>query len=164
MIILLFRTISIKAMIKYFLVIVISILAILPGHTQIQNPVTWKYNVVKATDGTYLLKFTANIEPKWHLYNQTIPEGGPVPTSFSFEKSSAYTLTGKVKEISKAEVLYDSSFMMQLKIFSKQAVFEQKIVPQVNTPFEVKGTVEYMSCNNRQCLPPKKVSFSFNVT
>ncbi len=150
-------------MIKYFLVIVISILVTFQGHTQIQNPVTWKYTVVKATDGTYLLKFNASIEPKWHLYNQTIPEGGPVPTSFVFEKSSAYTLTGKVRELSKAEVLYDSSFMMQLKIFSKQAVFEQKIISKVKTPFEVKGTVEYMSCNNRQCLPPKKVSFSFNI-
>ena len=106
-------------MIKYFLVLVISILITFPGFTQIQNPVTWKYTVIKASDGTYLLKFTANIEPKWHLYNQTIPEGGPVPTSFSFDKSSTYTLEGKVKELSKAEVLYDSSFMMQLKIFSK---------------------------------------------
>ena len=96
-----FRIISIKTMIKYFLVIVISILVTFQGHTQIQNPVTWKYNVVKATDGTYLLKFNASIEPKWHLYNQTIPEGGPVPTSFVFEKSSAYTLTGKVRELSK---------------------------------------------------------------
>jgi thiol:disulfide interchange protein DsbD len=150
-------------MIKYFLVIVVCILITFQGRAQIQNPVTWSYTIVKATDGNYQLRFTANIEPQWHLYNQNIPEGGPIPTSFSFEKSSKYTLEGKVKELSKAEVIYDSSFMMQLKIFSKKAVFEQKIVPKVKTPFEVKGAVVFMSCNNHQCLPPKTVSFIFNV-
>jgi thiol:disulfide interchange protein len=148
---------------KYFLLLAFNILIVISGFTQIQNPVTWKYSVVQVSDGNYLLKFTAKIQPHWHIYNQSVNDEGPVPTSFQFEKNPNYKKDGMVKELSKGEVLYDSSFMLKLRIFSNEAVFEQKIIPKTKTPFTIKGTLTYMCCNNRQCLAPKNVDFSFNI-
>jgi thiol:disulfide interchange protein DsbD len=152
-------------MIKQLLIILsIYVLIALPIQSQVLNPVQWKYNVVKEKDGDYTLKFSAIIDDKWHLYSQNIPEGGPIPTSFSFEKSNNYRLIGKVKELSKAEVKYDSTFSMKVTTFSKEAVFTQKIKAKTIEPFVVKGSLEFMCCDNQRCLPPKRIDFKFDIT
>jgi len=152
-------------MIKQLLIILsIYVLIALPIQSQVLNPVQWKYNVVKEKDGDYTLKFSAIIDDKWHLYSQNIPEGGPIPTSFSFEKSNNYRLIGKVKELSKAEVKYDSTFSMKVTTFSKEAVFTQKIKAKTIEPFVVKGSLEFMCCDNQRCLPPKQINFKFDIT
>jgi thiol:disulfide interchange protein DsbD len=150
-------------MTRLFLILGICVLVAFPAQSQIQNPVSWKYSVVKVANSQYTLKLTAKIEPKWHLYSQHIGQDGPIPTSFSFEKSEKYTLEGKVKELSKVEVIFDSSFMMQLKYFSHEAVFQQKIKVVSGDAFQIKGSLEFMSCNDHQCLPSKKVNFSFDI-
>jgi len=150
-------------MTRLFLILGICALIAVPAQSQIQNPVSWKYSVVKGANNQYTLKLTAKIEPKWHLYSQHIGQDGPIPTSFSFEKNEKYKLEGTVKELSKVEVIFDSSFMMQLKYFSHEAVFEQKIKVTSGDAFQIKGSLEFMSCNDHQCLPAKKINFSFDI-
>ena len=50
------------------------------------DPVKWTQGLYKVNDSIYLLKFEATIEDHWHVYSHYIEEGGPVPTSISFEK------------------------------------------------------------------------------
>ena len=40
----------------------------------------------------------ATIDDGWHLYSQTVKEGGPVKTTIAFPASKAYTLVGKTIE------------------------------------------------------------------
>ena len=133
------------------------------GFGQVENPVTWSFKTEAGKDGTYNLKFTAKIQPTWHLYSQHLPENGPVPTSFTFDKSTGYELVGKVKELSKAESVYDKSFEMQVSFFSHEAVFVQKIKAKTGESFKVKGSLEFMCCNDQKCLPPKKNDFEFDI-
>lgn len=132
------------------------------SHAQIKNPVTWSYTAKKTSDKTYELHMTASIEGNWHLYAQDAGEG-PEPTSFNFTKNPLLNFEGKVKEVGKMEKTYDKNFRSVLKYYDTKVVFVQKV--KVKSPVQtvVKGTVTYMVCNDRQCLPPKDVPFNIVV-
>ncbi len=130
---------------------------------QILDPVDWKFSQEKTGDNEYTLTFTASIENRWHLYSQHLPEGGPIPTSFYFEESEQYQLIGEVDEVSEVEEKYDASFSMDLKMFSTEAVFKQKILLVSPGNVSLSGSVEYMSCDDERCLPPTDEEFSFNL-
>ena len=130
---------------------------------QILNPVHWSYKVENISKDEAVLVFTADIDDKWHLYSQNIPDGGPVPTSFTFKASENYEPEGKVKEVSKGENIFDSSFNMKLTVFSHKAVFKQKIRKKTDMPFSVTGTLEFMCCDDSRCIPPKEMDFSFSL-
>ena len=129
---------------------------------QIENPVKWSYSAKAINDTQVELNIRADIQPGWHVYSQFIAEGGPIPTSFTFEKSKDYTLIKKVTESPKASSSLDKSFNMQIAFHEKQVVFKQLIAPNKNTT--VKGKVEFMACNDKQCLPPEEVEFAIPVS
>lgn len=130
---------------------------------QIQNPVKWTYSVENNGKEEATLVIKASIDKGWHLYSQFIGEGGPVPTSFRFDKSSNYTLVGKVNEIPKAKPIFDEIFGMQVAWFESSATFKQKIKVSSNKDFKISGALEFMVCDDKQCLPPEEVEFSFDI-
>ena len=137
--------------------------ASMPG--QILTPVKWSWEAQKTADKEYNLVFTAKIDKGFHVYSQflKIPDGqnGPIPTSFTFPESAVYTLVGNVKETSKGITKYDPNFELTLKYFENKAVFVQHIKSK-NTGI-VKGSLEFMCCNDKTCLPPKTIDFEFDL-
>ncbi len=128
---------------------------------QILHPVKWSFSTEqKENEVTLLLK--ATIDKHWHLYSQDIGDGGPIPTSFKFTPSADYELTGKVAE-PYAETFHDPNFDMDLKFFENSATFKQKIKLKTAKSFSVKGTLEFMVCNDKMCLPPDEVEFNFRI-
>ncbi len=130
---------------------------------QIQNPVKWTYSVENNGKEEATLVIKASIAKGWHLYSQFIGEGGPVPTSFRFDKSNNYSLVGKVNEVPKAKPIFDEIFGMQVAWFEKTATFKQKIKVTSNKDFKLNGALEFMVCDDKQCLPPEEVEFTFDV-
>jgi thiol:disulfide interchange protein len=131
--------------------------------TQILDPVHWSFKVDQKQPGEATLLLTAKIDKNWHLYSQDIPPDGPIPTSFRFDKSPAYELVGKVTE-SKAIEEKDPMFPgILVKYFADEAVFKQKIKVLSQKDFTVKGVLEFMCCDNKQCLPPTEVEYEFAV-
>nr|WP_294896364.1 thioredoxin family protein [uncultured Pedobacter sp.] len=129
---------------------------------QILKPVTWSYAAEAINEKEANIVITAKIDKGWHVYSQYIKEGGPIPTSFTFAKSADYELMGKPTESPKAISAYDSNFSMEISWHEHRVVFKQKIKlkkPEVT----VKGTLEFMVCNDKQCLPPEDVDFSVKV-
>lgn len=125
------------------------------------KPVKWSFSVEQAgNEATLLLK--ATIDKTWHLYSQDIPDGGPIPTNFKFTPSRDYELESKVAE-PEAKVFRDPNFEMDLKYFEKEVVFRQKIKLKSAKSFTVKGTLEFMACDDKMCLPPNEIEFSFQV-
>ncbi len=131
-------------------------------HAQINNPVTWSYTSKKIADKTYELHLTATIDGNWHLYAQDAGEG-PEPTSFAFTANPLISFDGKPKEVGKMEKSYDKNFNSVLKYYAKKVDFVQKIKVRSTIATVVKGTVTFMVCNDRQCLPPRDVPFAVNV-
>ncbi|MDO5608470.1 MAG: cytochrome c biogenesis protein CcdA [Capnocytophaga sp.] len=130
-------------------------------HAQIYDPVSWSAKIEKVADNEYDLVSIATIEPGWHLYSQTIPPKGPIPTSFTYEKGS-YELVGKTVEEGSV-VKHDAVFNMEIGFFSNKAVFRQRIKTN-SPPAVIKGSVEFMVCDDSTCLPPDEVSLEFKLT
>lgn len=134
----------------------------LMGFSQILKPVKWSYRSESINEKEAYIIITADMEEGWHVYSQYIEEGGPIPTSFTFNKNTDYKLEGKTSESPKAVSAFDKNFGMKISWHEKQVVFKQKISlkkPEV----KVTGTLEFMVCNDKQCLPPEEIEFSVNV-
>ncbi len=130
---------------------------------QIVNPVHWNFSAEMVSEDEADLIFTARIDDNFHLYGVDIPGGGPVPTSFRFDSTGEYQLVGKVKEMSEGESYFDSNFNMKLKVFSGKAVFRQRVKLLADGPVTVKGSVEFMCCDDSRCIPPQEEDFSFTL-
>ena len=132
------------------------------AQAQIYAPVKWTFSSKKINDTEAELTFKASIDKGWHVYSQFIANDGPVPTSFKFEKNKAFDLVGKATEGKPIEQ-HDVNFDMDLKFFENSATFKQIIKIKDAKNFSVKGSLEYMSCDNSKCLPPETVDFTIDV-
>ena len=145
---------------KVILILLLLVFAI--GNSQILEPVKWSTKVVKISDKEYELMATATIDAKWHLYSQTVPENGPIPTTFLFKNSSNYLKKGNTKE-EVGHTINDPIFNMKIKFFETKATFKQRILLKNKAPFKVEATVEFMVCDDSKCLPPTEIDLVFNI-
>ena len=130
---------------------------------QIFDPVKWVFKSEKISDCEYNLIIKAKIEGGWHLYGQkSYGDEGPIPSSFTFTKNSNYQLIGKVSE-SKLIKKFEPVWNFELYFFEKEAIFTQKVKINTNKLIEIKGSLEFMVCNETQCLPPSIINFDFKV-
>jgi thiol:disulfide interchange protein DsbD len=129
---------------------------------QIENPVSWAYTAKKIGPKKYELHLTATIQNSWHIYAQKAGDG-PEPTTINFKKNPLLKFEGKVKEVGKLETAFDPNFNSTLRFYNKTVDFVQivNLKSAVNTV--VKGSVNFMVCNERKCLPPKEIPFSINI-
>jgi thiol:disulfide interchange protein DsbD len=147
---------SIFSRIAFFFMIAIPVLAF----SQVKNPVKWSYTAKKLATGKYEVHMTATVEKGWHIYSQTTPEGGPVPTQFTFTKNPLLTMSGPVKEVGKIETHFEKLFDVNVKQFSDKVDFVQIVTVKGTVKTNLTGKVEYMLCDDKQCLPPASQSFS----
>ena len=133
------------------------------GFSQIHEPVKWSTSIDKISNTEYNLILNASIEPGWHLYSQNVPEDGPIPTTFSFNTSSDYELVGEVNE-EEGHTVDDPVFNMKIKYFERTATFKQRIKALSGNAFEINGEVEFMVCDDTQCLPPTYIDLNFSIT
>jgi len=127
---------------------------------QIQNPVMWTTSAKKIADKTYEIHVTANINNGWHIYSQTTPDGGPVPTSLSFTKNPLFQLQGTAREVGKLEKHNEPLFGVDVKQFSNKVDFVQVVKLKANVKTSADVAVEFMVCNDKQCLPPVTKKFT----
>ena len=69
-----------------------------------------------------------------------------------------------MKEVGKLEKSFDKNFNSVLKYYGKKVDFVQKIKIKSAVATVVKGSVSFMVCNDRLCLPPRDVPFTINVS
>jgi len=129
---------------------------------QVKNPVKWTFESKQdGTDVTFFFK--ADIEVGWHLYDTELPNGGPIKTSIHFADSTQFELAADLGKEPRAEETFDKNFNMTIKYFTRQVTLSQKVkLKDVNTK-EIKGFIEYMSCNDESCTPPTEAEFVFKL-
>ncbi|CEN53831.1 protein-disulfide reductase DsbD family protein [Capnocytophaga canis] len=128
-------------------------------NAQIFDPVKWDTKVEKINDQEYDLVTTATIDQGWKLYSQTIPPNGPVPTTFEYINDGTFELVGKTVETGSV-VKHDAVFDMEIGFFYKNATFKQRI--KILKPLSsIKAGVEFMVCDDANCLPPDTVDLMF---
>ncbi|EDM35429.1 thiol:disulfide interchange protein dsbD precursor [Pedobacter sp. BAL39] len=129
--------------------------------SQILKPVKWSYAAKKTSKTEAVLYLKATIDQGWHLYSQYMADGGPVKTTFTFAPGKGYAVNGKTVE-PKPITKFEKTFDMNVSYFANSVVFQQK-VKLTGATAVVKGTVEYMVCDDQQCLPPETIEFSIPV-
>ena len=120
---------------------------------QIQNPVEWSATSKKISDRTYEVHITATIDNGWHIYSQTTPDGGPIPNRITFTKNPLVIVEGKAKEVGKLEKHHEPLFGVDVKQFSNTVDFVQLVKLKAPVKTSMNVAVEFMVCNDKQCLP-----------
>ncbi len=148
---------------KIFLLLVLASSFSVLAKSQVEEPVTWEFRSQELEGNKIKLIFEASIEPDWHLYGINIAANGPVPTSFFFNESDSYELVDSIIQVSKPKKKYDPNFDLDVELFSEKAVFQQIVLINKQNA-NVKGYVEFMSCDDKSCLPPKALDFNFDIS
>lgn len=126
----------------------------------VSNPVEWTASAKKTADKTYEIHLIASIKEGWHIYSQTTPDGGPIPTSVTFTKNPLVISSGIPKENGKLEKRFEPLFGVDVKQFSDKVEFIQVVKLKANVKTNLGIAVEFMVCNDKQCLPPTTKKFT----
>lgn len=129
---------------------------------QIKDPVKWTATARKAQNGHEIV-ITATMPKPWHIYSQFTGDGGPVATNFSFSKNPLVSLEGNVKEVGTLKEQFDKLFDTKVKYFGEKVQFIQQVKVKGNVKTNMNITVEYMTCDDTQCLPPTKKTFTVSL-
>lgn len=130
---------------------------------QIYEPVKWNFTIKNTGKGTADVVLIAMLEKGWHLYGLNIPPDGPRPTSIIFDKIENAEKSGTLKAVSKLHEEYDSNFDMKLNWYVGEAKFIQGLKYAEGADVKVSGYVEFMACNDENCLPPRKEKFELAI-
>ncbi len=130
---------------------------------QIQKPVSWTFEAKKKTADTYEVVLSASIQGKWHIYSQKTGKGGPIPTKVNFKPNPLLNITGAVKEVGKVEKVYDEIFQTDVLYLSNNVQYVQTVKLKGKVKTNITGTIEYMVCDDSQCLPPAKKAFDIKL-
>lgn len=124
-------------------------------NAQLLDPVQWKTSLEKKSDTEYVVHMNATIDNGWHLFSQFTPDGGSLPTVFSFKNAKGnYDLVGKVKE-SPYKKVYSEVFEVDEYLFENKAQFQQTIRVTNPKATSVKVYVEYQVCKEA-CIQQDK--------
>jgi hypothetical protein len=129
---------------------------------QSSKQVKWSFTSKKIADKTYEVHMTANINGNYHIYAQQGGDG-PVSTTFNFTRNPLLVLDGKVKEVGKLKKTYEDAFDSEVRYYEKTVNFVQVVKVRGNAKSNLAGKVEFMVCNERECLPPSEIDFSVNI-
>jgi hypothetical protein len=129
---------------------------------QSTKQVKWTFTTKKVADKTYEVMMTANINGNYHMYAQNAGEG-PVPTSFEFNRNPLLQLDGKIKEVGSIKKVYEDAFGSEVRFYEKTVSFVQQVKVRGSAKNNLAGKVEFMVCNDKECLPPATVDFNINI-
>ena len=132
------------------------------AQAQIFEPVKWSFEFNDLPSAEKEIVFKAVIDKGWYVYDMNLPEGGPIPTSISFDNIQGAELIDKPVPSVTPVTKYDEQFEMTIRSYANTVSFTQKIKVTDYKKFKVSGEVEFMVCNDETCLPPERVPFSFD--
>ncbi|HXD79334.1 MAG TPA: protein-disulfide reductase DsbD domain-containing protein [Puia sp.] len=130
---------------------------------QSSKEVHWTCSAKKIADRTYEVHMTATIGGDFHLYAQDAGGEGPIATEFTFNKSPLITLDGKVKESGKLVQKYEDAWKHNVRYYEGSVDFVQTVKLRSNAKTALSGKVEFMVCNDHECLPPADVDIKVPI-
>ncbi|PKP38480.1 MAG: disulfide bond formation protein DsbD, partial [Bacteroidetes bacterium HGW-Bacteroidetes-15] len=140
---------------KQFSILLVAFALLLSNNAlaQLDDPVKWNVSSKKIDDKNYEIVFDASIDMGWYLYSSENPPGGPIPTTFIFNKDDAYSTIGLVKPTGKPKVEQDEIFNMVVAYFEIKAQFFQPIqLADGATGAKISGEIEYQACYEDKCI------------
>jgi len=142
-----------------FTIAFVCIIGSLSAQSGSARMVNWSFASKKINDNTYELRIKAAVTGKYHIYAQDVGVEGPVPTTFSFSANPMVSMEGKVKEVGKLVQKHEAVWDGKVNYFEKEVEFVQVVKLKKNVKTTVAGSVEFMVCDDKECLPPSEVPF-----
>lgn len=115
-------------------------------------------------DHVSVLYIQAKIQPGWHIYSVTQPDGGPVRSSVNLPGDQEILPLGKVRSWPKPVVKTESAFKdLPIETHEEEVTWYLPISIPAGADlkeFKIEGSVTAQACNDNGCQPPKKFKFS----
>ncbi|MDP1844990.1 MAG: protein-disulfide reductase DsbD family protein [Sediminibacterium sp.] len=148
---------------KKLVIALVSLFFVAQANSQIKDPVSFTYKANKRAPGVYEVIITADVPKPWHMYSQSTPKGGPIPTKVIFAKNPLIVPEGKLKETGNLEKINDKVFGVKVFYYSGKVVYSQVFRVKGAVSTNLSGSVNYMVCDDTQCLPPTKKTFDLKL-
>jgi len=124
-----------------------------------QNHVAWSFTYDNVNS---IILINGTIDEGWHLYSQKTPaNSGPIPVTVNINKKNGLKLIGKCEEKLVPHEIFDVNFDSKVYLFENSYLAFQKI--KLKNTNQIIGNVQYMVCNDTQCLPPIEVPFTLII-
>lgn len=151
---------------------VLLVLCLLPGLSPQEalgalQPVKWSVDssTPSARPGSEIaIKIRASIDEGWHLYSMTTPAGGPIPTTIRFAENPV--IAGYKIYQPTPNRIFDPNFQLETETFEHEVVFLATVRVAENAPIgthELQLQIRNQSCDERQCLPPRRTTISIQL-
>lgn len=127
---------------------------------QVKNPVKWTFTSKKINEKVYELHLTALIDPGWHMYTTDHKADIGVATSVTLNKNPLGEPSGKLISNGKPVSMKDPSTGELVKFYEGKVDLVQLITLKAPVKTNFTGSVEFMSCDDKQCTPPTTKQFS----
>lgn len=141
---------------KVFLVLSGLLMAFTGSAQMTKDPTDWKVEVRKGAAGHYTVLYHLALKPGWHIW--ALKPGGDglqVSTRFSSNGKTGIKSTGGVQEITRPTTTTMEGVDGKVSYYADKAEFRQDVVGGRGQ--SVITVVEYQPCNDKMCLPPKKL-------
>ncbi len=149
---------------KYFRLLLLSLLLAIPAFGQMNQPVTWKAEAVQVEGNVYEIRLTGAITGNWHIYDLTdYGSSGPNGTVFTVEDGGKVELVGDPYISSEVHRGYDDIFGMEIGTCESPVVICQKVELIQDDPVTLQVTVEWQACSDENCLPPDDYTVSVTL-
>ncbi len=135
---------------RIFLTLLIPLSAVTAASAQ---NVSWKSSTEDNGGGKYRIILEATIPSSYHMYDMGPYEDGPNATTIEFTAGEGAKLIGGVEQLSTPHVAFDDTFRMNIGTFEGKALFAQN-VELTAAGATVTAQVEWMICDDSNCMPP----------
>ena len=150
-----------RYLLSFFVVAIMSQSAL----AQILEPVKWSFSTERVSDTECQLVFTAAIDDEWNVYSQFTSDDGPVPTSINFEAQEGIELLGPAAEQGHKKEGFDKLFETNvIKFLGDEDFTMTQKIKVLDAAKPISGYLTFMTCNDKTCLPPTDIDFSFDLS
>ena len=147
-----------------------TLLAGLSAAAQPLNPIRWAFvdappRKTLKPGVVFKVRVKADIDPGWHLYSLTPLEGGPIPTRIWLPEGQPFE-PASAPQAPRPLIQQDSNFGMEVGYYEGSPVFTLPIKAASGAPAGKQTLIvnaRFQSCNDRLCLPPKRVELRMAV-
>ncbi|MBD5200259.1 MAG: thiol:disulfide interchange protein [Bacteroidales bacterium] len=147
---------------RYLTYIIASLTGFISIPVQAADPVEWTAHVNMLDNENGTVVFNAFIKPGWHLYGFNMPEDGPAATSFSFSNAQGITF-GQAVPSRQPNVGVDMIFHLRLNYWENEVVFTVPFKVNDDAVVKFDARVNFQTCNNSKCMPPRSIDFSLEA-
>ena len=124
------------------------------------NPVKFSQQITDDGKKIVTVSITASINSGWHLYDQDLPKGGPVPLTFHTDKLVGAKALGGFKANKQPKSYIDDIFNVEVREFDGSVTFSQRLEITDAKAFAYEGYLKGQACQDN-CV---QVDYDFNFS